>query len=281
MKRLFKILAALVLGIVPEHSALAVEASRPNIVSIMADDMGRSDIGCSGSEIPKKIPFSKGKDPKHPDHALLEIRGWTVHLNKKLWKKNRKATAEMLKLLDAQLKRVVDAVPPKALAHLRTIPIWVNPKYKGIIPRGEYHPSAKWLKEHGRNPEMAKSVEITNVSIFPRENRRMPLMLLHEFAHAYHDQVLGFDNPEIKAAYEKARKSGRYDKVKRTDGKNISMGRAYAMTNDKEYFAELSEALFGKNDFEPFDREELKKFDPAGFAVVAKMWGLDVGKPKK
>jgi hypothetical protein len=204
-----------------------------------------------------------------------------VNLNKKLWKKKRKATQTMLKLLDEQLERVVEAVPPKALAHLKTIPVWINPAYEGTQPRAEYHPGAGWLKNHGRDPEMVKAVELTNVSIFPLENRRMPLMLLHEFSHAYHDQVLGFDNPEVKAAYEKALKSGRYEKVKRFSGKTISFGRAYALTNEREYFAELSEALFGKNDFQPFDREELKKFDPDGFAMVAKMWGVDSEKPKK
>jgi len=53
------------------------------------------------------------------------------------------------------------------------------------------------------------------------------------------------------------------------------MDRAYAMTKHKEYFAELTEALFGKNDFEPSDRKELMQMDPGGFTVVATKWGLN------
>ena len=32
-------------------SALAIGQSRPNVIIVMADDMGWSDIGCYGSEI--------------------------------------------------------------------------------------------------------------------------------------------------------------------------------------------------------------------------------------
>jgi len=117
---------------------------------------------------------------------------------------------------------------------------------------------------------MAKCIEITNVSIFPFENRRMPYLLLHELAHAYHDRVLGFDQPEIRRAFQHAENSGSYDKVKRFNGKSIVIDKAYAMSNHKEYFAELSEAYFGKNDFFPFNRDELKAHDPTGFKVLKK-----------
>ena len=67
---------------------------------------------------------------------------------------------------------------------------------------------------------MAKGVEFTNVRIFERETRRMPNFALHELAHAYHDQVLpaGFDNADIKAAYERAKAGGWYDRVERRFG---------------------------------------------------------------
>ena len=55
----------------------------------------------------------------------------------------------------------------------------------------------------------------------------------------------------------------------------ISRGKkkAYAATNPAEYFAELSEAYFGTNDFAPFTRAELEKHDPVGFALMRKAWG--------
>jgi Mlc titration factor MtfA (ptsG expression regulator) len=51
--------------------------------------------------------------------------------------------------------------------------------------------------------------------------------------------------------------------------------KAYAMTNPQEYFAENTEAFFGKNDFEPFDRAELKRTDPEMHALLAKLWGAN------
>ena len=43
--------------------------------------------------------------------------------------------------------------------------------------------------------------------------------------------------------------------------------------NAAEYFAELSEAYFGKNDFFPFTRDQLEKHDPVGFEMLKKAWG--------
>jgi len=123
---------------------------------------------------------------------------------------------------------------------------------------------------------MAKGVEFTNIRIFEHETRRMPNFALHELAHSYHDRVLPkcFNNPEIKAAYERAKASGKYDRVDhwRGNGKPNNFERAYAMANPMEFFAENTEAFFGRNDFFPFTRDELKKYDPETFALVEKLW---------
>ena len=47
---------------------------------------------------------------------------------------------------------------------------------------------------------------------------------------------------------------------------------AYALTDHKEYFAELSEAYWGRNDYFPYTRQELKTYDPTGFAVLEQIW---------
>ena len=122
---------------------------------------------------------------------------------------------------------------------------------------------------------MAKGVEFTNVRIFESETKRMPVFVLHELAHAYHDRFLpkGFGNPEIQAAYEEARASGRYDKVERRDARGrVSIARAYAMTNPQEYFAETTEAFFGTNDFFPFTRDQLRRHDPRMFHLLEQIW---------
>ena len=45
------------------------------------------------------------------------------------------------------------------------------------------------------------------------------------------------------------------------------------MSNEKEYFAEGTEAYFGANDFYPFVRGELKEHDPGFYEVLKEIWG--------
>jgi len=203
-------------------------------------------------------------------YDVRELEGWTVLINFRLMEESRFATERAIELMRNQLKTIIDRVPLRAVSYLQTIPLWLSPEYSGECPRAEYHPDAGWLQSHGRNPAMAKGVEFSNIHIFPKECRRMPLFILHELAHAYHDQVFGFDDPQIKALYERARQSGSYAMVSNYTGKTM---RAYAMTNCKEYFAETTESFFGRNDFYPFNRDELKTHDPQMYRLLQQYWG--------
>ena len=51
MAQAFAFLAILVLLIVPARASVAAAPSKPNVVIILADDMGYSDAGCYGGEI--------------------------------------------------------------------------------------------------------------------------------------------------------------------------------------------------------------------------------------
>jgi hypothetical protein len=205
------------------------------------------------------------------------VEGWRVVIDSRLLADNRAATEKALELLRGQLHEIVEKVPAPAVKKLRQVTLWFSPRYEGVAPKAEYHPGAGWLREHGRNPEMVKGVEFTNIPEFEAETRRMPNFTLHELAHAFHDQFLegGFENAEIKAAYNRANASGYYDHVERWngDGKAKTKERAYAMTNPMEYFAELSEAYFSRNDFFPFTREELRRHDQEMEKLLGRLWG--------
>ncbi len=208
-------------------------------------------------------------------HEERIIAGWTVHVSTQV---NATALAKALPILQTQLDEIVRVVPAKAVAELQKVPLWINPEYPGVQPRAEFHPDAGWLRENGRDPVMAKAVEFTNVRIFEEETRRMPNFALHELAHAYHNRTvrMSFGNLEIKAAYEKAKASGKYDRVERKDSEGRSrMERAYAMTTPQEYFAECTEAYFSRNDFFPFTRDELKQHDPEMFELLERLWGIE------
>jgi hypothetical protein len=97
-----------------------------------------------------------------------------------------------------------------------------------------------------------------------------PYVVLHELAHAYHDQVLSFDNPKVIEVFDAAKSQGIYEEVLLYTGKKV---KHYGLSNHKEYFAELTEAYFGMNDFYPFVRAELNEHDPAMYALLREIWG--------
>lgn len=216
---------------------------------------------------------STAETPYDPieQYAEQRLEGWRVLVSKRfLEKENLELRDETLKLLGDHLYRISRVVPAEPLAKLRKMPIWVevaHPRHLCMC----YHPSPDWLREHGMNPKKAGAVEIANARNFLTWTLHQPWMVLHELAHGYHHQVLGFENAEIKACFDRAVASKSYDSVLRNNGKKE---RAYALTNDKEYFAETSEAYFGTNDFFPFVRVELKQHDPAMFDLLEKVWGM-------
>jgi hypothetical protein len=223
---------------------------------------------------------SQASDPPAWDpverYASEKVEGWRVLVHKDLDAAEQRALrGDVLRLLTDHLYRITRVVPSPALEKLRTFPIWIevaHPRHPCMC----YHPSALWLRTHGMNPEKAGAVEIANCKNFLTWTHQQPWMVLHELAHGYHDKVLGYDDPDVCSAYDSAVESKIYESVLHINGREQ---RHYALTNDKEYFAEATEAYFGTNDFFPFVRSELKEFDPRGHAMIEKAWGIH-GKTK-
>ena len=201
-------------------------------------------------------------------YATTRVAGWTVRVNHALLTTQNELGSNALALLAVHLRGITNTVPLRACEALKRIPIWLGTN-DGHAPCAEYHPSKDWLAKNGYNPDKAKCVEIGNAKRFLEWSPKQPMMILHELAHAYHDQVLGFSDKSIHAAYEQAKTDGRYESVRRNNGKTE---RAYALTDDHEYFAEASEAFFGTNDFYPFVREELKAHDPELYRILEEVW---------
>jgi len=211
---------------------------------------------------------ASGRYTPTSDYTVQKIEGWKVLVNNELLSDHTRLAEDVLKLLKHQLYQIARVVPDKVLEELRRVPIWVE--YKA--PRHPcmcYHPSRQWLSEHDFNPEKERSVEIANAENFLKWTLDQPWMVLHELAHSYHHCVLGYDNPEIREAYQKAVKSKRYESVLHINGQSR---RSYALNNDQEYFAESTEAFFGTNDFYPFVRSELQQHDPHMYQLLKKFW---------
>ena len=219
-----------------------------------------------------------GGRPDAEDREQRLVRGWSVRIARSLLAADRPATEKAVELLGRQLAEIERVVPTAAVARLREVPLYLSAEYAGVPPRAEYHPDPGWLREHGRDPGMARAVEFTNVRIFAEETERMPNFTLHELAHAYHHRVLpdGFANAAIKAAFARAAAGGAYDAVERRNGSGrpVTTERAYALTTPQEFFAEATEAFFSANDFFPFVRDDLRRHDPETMALLVALWGV-------
>jgi arylsulfatase A-like enzyme len=214
----------------------------------------------------------KSDDPRlrREGYESLNIEGWPVRVSKELRQQEPNATAKALELLTAQCRKVIGVLPSNTLAKVRTVPIWMSLPAPGRKPTGEYHDDPVWLRRNGLDPAKAKGIEFSNIPIFEAEIKRMPMLLLHELSHAFHNQILGYEHEPVSELFQRAKRSGTYDKVAR---KNYDPQKAYAMSNQMEYFAETTEAYFGENDFYPFNRADLKEHDPKMFELLGELWG--------
>jgi len=206
------------------------------------------------------------------DPVVQNIEGWTVYVDPRMLEgEHSEDGAEALKMLANHLQRIAILVPEKQLTDMQNLEIWIE-RHHPTLGAMQYHPNVGWLKRHGHDPRLAKKIHIPRAeSLLSRQQMiKHPAVVLHELAHAYHDQYLGFDEPRVVAAYMKAKEAGTYDNVLLYTGKKV---RHYAIKDHKEYFAEGTESYFYRNDFYPFVRAELKEHDPTLHDLLAEIWG--------
>jgi hypothetical protein len=211
--------------------------------------------------------------PKPASHTTQTIEGWTVHIDDRLLNEGKALGERATRILANRLFAMKLVVPAEKVRRLQQVPIWLDQTH-GALKSMQYHPSAQWLKENGYDIALAKCVHIPDAAYFSSTEIQFqqPWAVLHELAHAYHDRVLGFESAEIKTAWEKFRDGGKYASVPHMNGR---MRPHYGLTNQMEFFAEMTEAYFGMNDFFPFNRAELQHAEPDLAALLARIWESD------
>ncbi|MES2040359.1 MAG: hypothetical protein V4495_21275 [Pseudomonadota bacterium] len=202
-------------------------------------------------------------------YQKMQIDGWTLMVDQGLQTADATSRAAFISALTDQLNKL-KKLPAHAQDSLRGVSIYVSSgTYRAF--GAQHHPSALWLQEHGYPVEFAGNIEICNWKEFTTLVRSQPYGLLHEMAHAYH-----FQHPELDAtilrAYENAKAAGLYRQVTRDH--KPALQEAYAISNHREYFAELSEAYFGENDFYPYQNADLKQYDARGYAMLESVWKI-------
>ncbi len=233
----------------------------------------RSD---AANAAPQPAPKNAPPRPQSPDGVrfdpvVREIEGRKIQVEPTLINgEHRDEGDKVLAMLANHLQRIRILVPPEPLARLQQVGIWIEHSHPILKPM-QYHPSRGWLVANKHDPRLTKMVHIPQArELLSRDQMlKHPAVILHELAHAYHDQVLGFDHLKIKAAYEKAKAAGIYDSILAHTGRRV---KHYGLTTPQEYFAEGTEAFFYRNDFYPFVRAELKEHDPVLHDLLLKIW---------
>jgi hypothetical protein len=205
--------------------------------------------------------------------AERRIEGFRVRVDERLLPggAEEEVGRAALAFLAAKLADIRIVVPADKLERLRQVTIVLDASCGDLHPM-QYHPSGDWLESHGYPRDLERCVHLPRAAdvATQRNVNEQPWVVLHELAHAYHDQVLGFDEPRILAAWEAFKADGRAQATLLFDG---SRTKHYGLTDHTEFFAEMTEAYFGSNDFQPFNRAELKTDYPAIFALLTAIWG--------
>lgn len=217
------------------------------------------------NEAPKRVGWVETVDK--------EMEGWTVSVDVSLLPggENEEIGGPALKMLENHLQRIVILLPEEPLKKMRTCGIRIEHSHPEL-GNMQYHPGADWLVSRGYDPKLNKMVHIPQArNLLSRDQLlKHPAVILHELAHAYHDRILGFDEPRILKRYREAMERGDYDEVMLYTGKMVEH---YAATDHKEYFAEGTEAYLYRNDFYPFVAAELEQHDSALYALMQDIWG--------
>lgn len=219
----------------------------------------RGPAGCRETAIAPYEPTAK--------YDVKNIEGWRVLVSSAFADHvhERDASLAALRRDLAKIRRQI--LPRSAVALLRKTPIWLEFTDDLLPDRAAYHPYLEYLVASGLNPDKVRSLQFTarSFEVPPQQ----PAMVLHELAHAFHDQALGYDDPEILAGYFRACGDARLHQVERVEGRPE---RHYGLNNQTEFFAEFTEATFWRNDYPPKDRAALLKFDPSIAALIKRSW---------
>lgn len=198
-----------------------------------------------------------------------QASGFTVYVHPEVGAHGKQARAGVA-LVKAKLAQVAKLLPKKAVAELRQVPVFVEWKSasSGCI---DYHRDASGLAHVELNLDKLKGLEIGSLSCFvERVKGDEPMLLLRELALAYQDRVIGWDAPEVATAWAAAKKSERYALVPFVAG---GMREPTGLASAQLFFAEITESLYGHNDFFPFHRQDLVRYDPDACAMAVKAWG--------
>gem|GEM_PF-584848 len=222
-----------------------------------------SERGILPEGVARPLPGAMQAYDPTTSYTVKDITGWKVYVHNSLLPGGQHAEdgAAAIKRLTEGLLFFKKMMPERQLAKLLTVPIWLewnstNGPWGGTSAY-QYHPGIDWLIDMDFNPAKHKCVELGNAASLARRSIESTAdVLLHELAHAYHDQVLTFRDPDILAAYKRCVEGTAYPE------------HDWVKSDHKEFFAGVTQRYFGTEK----EREALVKRDPVLVEYLRKTW---------
>ena len=223
-----------------------------------------SEVGILPEGTVRPLPGAEALYEPTTHYTVKMLAGWQVYVHEALLPGGEQAdtgAAAMTRLTHA-MARIKTWMPTGPLAKLLKVKIWLElDSTQGPYGRTsayQYHPGLDWLVDMDFNPDKHKCVEFGNAASLARRSKdATATVLLHELAHAFHDQVLSFDHPEVKAAYARAVEGTTYPE------------KDWVKSNHKEFFSGVTTRYFGKKE----EREAVGQRDPILEKLLIAIWG--------
>lgn len=212
-------------------------------------------------------------DFNSPPRAYVKVSGsLDVHVEASLAGDPTMYAPAVEKLMK-MLEEVMAALPPHSRGQMRSIQYYLMTGLRS--PHGGLKGGMRYVAIGSRNP-LWDSRWLGGIVVYSADNlmamsaTQARRALAHEMAHAWHLTRWSSREPGIYGPWEAAAGRGLYKNIKDYKGRTIES--AYAIKNQAEYFAELSAAYFVGLHYEPFDRNRLQAYDPAGYRMVEQFW---------
>lgn len=235
-------------------------------------------VSAEDESIPPPPP-QKAVDYRNPprEYETVKTGEWVIEVEKQLRDNELELSERAVKRLEEKLEKAFQALPESSHALLKSHKFFLM--YGPKATNDGRDNGLEYYQKHA--PQYYKHIDPRwggCITVYCAENYVQISdlwalkVIIHELAHAYHLEQWPENQVDIRQAWKNALSLGFYSNVKDDGGKTID--KAYAAVNQLEYFAELSCMYFVGCNYQPFNRAELKTYDPAGYDMIEKMWGI-------
>jgi hypothetical protein len=191
------------------------------------------------------------------NYPVLYRHGFKIVLDAETDTLKQPFAQKALQDLTKKLQEITQLLPASKVKNLQKVSFYIY--HELLKDKAAWYVSAE------------KRIEIVNAKNFVEwQALNQPFMVLHELAHGFHDICLSEQQKKlVTTTFQQATQSKKYESVPYGLG---GKKKAYAIENEFEYFAEMTEAYWGKNDYYPYTRKDLQEFDTKGFELMEAVW---------